>query len=260
MTSATHPTESSSSEVIRVSNAGVSYRRRLSWFGNSNRLWALSDVSMSLHQGETLGVIGANGAGKSTLLRLLAGIIQTDRGTITRTNITVSLLSLQVGFIPDLSGRDNAILSGMLLGLRKRGIIARLDEIIEFSELGERILDPIRTYSTGMRARLGFAVALAVDPDVLLIDEVLGVGDADFAQKSRDAMQTRIQSNRTVVLVTHSESLLRSVCDRAILLHRGRTIADGDLDTVLLLYRRSRKKAEQENFAGVVKPDTEQDR
>lgn len=148
------------------------------------KFWALKDISFDIFHGETLGVIGRNGVGKSTLLCLIAGIIDPDMGTVFRAeNCHASLLSLQVGFVPQLTGRENAVLSGILLGMHRETIESRMEEIIAFSELDEFIDQPIYTYSTGMRARLGFSVAFQTDPDILLVDEVLGVGDADFREK-----------------------------------------------------------------------------
>ena len=176
------------SPLIELRNVGVAFsaQRR---FG-SGKFWALEDVTLNLRHGERLGVIGRNGAGKSTLLRVLAGILQPDRGTVKRAAVTCQLLSLALGFTPYLSGRDNAILSGLMLGLRRREIESRLPSIQEFSELGDFFEQPIATYSAGMVVRLGFSVAIQVEPDVLLIDEVLAVGDAEF-QVNRGVGQPR---------------------------------------------------------------------
>jgi len=229
--------------LLRLENVGVSYRRR----GGLNRrslFWALEDVSFEIYRGETLGVIGRNGVGKSTLLRLLAGIIQPDLGTI-RFDYPchISLLSLQVGFIPQLTGRENAVLSGMLLGMRRKEIEERMGEIIAFAELEDFIDQPISTYSTGMRARLGFSVAFQADPDILLVDEVLGVGDAEFREKSAQAMRQKIRSNRTVVLVSHNQQTIRNLCDRALWIEKGCTRLESDPDSVLKAYSGSLKPA-----------------
>jgi lipopolysaccharide transport system ATP-binding protein len=221
--------------VLSLRNVAVSYRRRtgvLQW----SKYWALKDVSFDVYHGETLGVIGRNGAGKSTLLRLLAGIIAPDRGEIGVNGCRVSLLSLQVGFIPHLTGRQNAILSGMLLGLHRREIERRMDEIVAFSELEEFIDEPVRSYSMGMRARLGFSVACQANPDVLLVDEVLGVGDMAFRKKSSEAMRERIRSNKTVVLVSHSLQIIRDLCDRVIWIDGGKNCLEGRPESVLKQY------------------------
>jgi lipopolysaccharide transport system ATP-binding protein len=179
-----------------------------------------------VRRGEALGIIGKNGAGKSSLLRVLAGIISPDRGAYINHGYRATLLSLQVGFDRRLSGRENVMLSGLLLGLAKSEIVARMEEIIAFSELEEFIDQPIQTYSSGMRARLGFATAFYVRPDVLLIDEVLGVGDAAFVEKSKARMRERIRSD-TTVLVSHNAAAITELCDRAVWLHQGEVRGEG---------------------------------
>lgn len=206
--------------LIRLENVGVRYKKSLS-IRHPEYADALKDISFCVHSGETLGVIGRNGAGKSTLLRLLADIIKPDTGTIRRETRSVAMLSLRVSFMPHLSGRENAIISGIMIGMRRREIENCMDEIIDFSELGDRIDDPVRTYSAGMKARLGFAVAKQADPEVFLIDEVLSVGDAAFKEKSHGAIIDRIRSDRTVVLVSHSEMTIKEYCDRAIWIEDG---------------------------------------
>ena len=202
----------------------------------SPRFWALEDVSFELKRGQRLGIVGRNGAGKSTLLRTLAGIIEPDRGRITRARVTCQLLSLSVGFMQHLSGRDNAILSGLMLGLRRREIMQRLPKIREFSELGAFFEQPISSYSTGMLMRLGFSVALQVEPDILLIDEVLAVGDSDFQEKSGAALRERIHGGTTVVFVSHGDEQVRQVCDRVVWIEHGRSVMEGDVDDVLKAY------------------------
>ena len=225
-----------SDRLIRLDNVGVSYQQRKG-FRKQPKFWALKDISFDIFHGETLGVIGRNGVGKSTLLCLVAGIIDPDMGTVFRAeNCHASLLSLQVGFVPQLTGRENAVLSGMLLGMHRDIIESRMDEIIAFSELDEFIDQPIYTYSTGMRARLGFSVAFQTDPDILLVDEVLGVGDADFREKSSRAMRQKIHSNKTVVLVSHNHQTIRNLCDRVVWIDNGRARLEGDPDTVLKAY------------------------
>jgi lipopolysaccharide transport system ATP-binding protein len=208
-----------------------------------SKFWALKDISFSIYTGETLGIIGKNGVGKSTLLRILAGILAPDKGKIIyyQDKVRISLISLQAGFVPTISGRENAILSGMLLGSTKREIISRMDKIIEFSELHDFIDQPVKTYSTGMRARLGFSVAFYSEPDVILLDEVLGVGDVDFRKKSTDAMKKRIKSNKTVVLVSHNVRLLREVCDRIVWIENGQSKVQGNVNYVIEKYLQSKK-------------------
>ncbi len=225
---------------MSLQNVGVSYRRRagvLRW----SRFWALNNISFDLFRGETLGVIGRNGVGKSTLLQVMAGIISPDKGVIVRNDCSVSLLSLQVGFIPHLTGRENAVLSGMLLGIHRVDIEKAMPEIIEFSGLGEFIDEPVRAYSTGMRARLGFSVSIQINPDVILVDEVLGVGDAEFRKKSNAAMRDKISSDKTVVIVSHDESTLKELCDRVIWVDNQGENKTGGVDDVLLSYQNSFK-------------------
>jgi lipopolysaccharide transport system ATP-binding protein len=214
----------SGKKILDAKNIGICYRQRAGLL-RYDHYWALKDVSFSLHAGETLGVIGANGAGKSTLLRMIAGIVDPDRGELWRQpNMTASLLALNVGFKNELSGRDNAISSGLLLGMRLAQVRLLIDKIHNFSGLGEFFDRPVGSYSTGMRARLGFAVAIHADPDILLIDEVLGVGDQSFKDKSHKAMKEKISSNKTVVLVSHSMDAIKSLCDRVLWIHEGRSI------------------------------------
>lgn len=230
------------SKILSLHNVGLYYTRRQGMF-RRRQYWALRDISFDLNYRETLGVIGRNGVGKSTLLRVLAGIISPNTGRIIthQKKARISLISLQAGFVPSLTGRENAILSGMLLGSSKKEIGSCMEKIIAFSELEDFIEQPVNTYSTGMRARLGFSVAYFADPDVILLDEVLGVGDEVFRKKSTEAMKKRIQSEKTVVLVSHSPSLLREVCDRLIWIEDGKTTAQGDVATVLEEYLETTK-------------------
>jgi len=220
--------------VLSLNNAGSFYKRKRGVFGEP--FWAFKDISFDLYQGDTLGIIGRNGVGKSTLLRMMAGITKPNKGTFVNYGYQVSLLSLQLGFIHYLSGRENAVLSGMLMGLRKKEVKAKMDAIIEFSELGDFIDQPIATYSSGMVARLGFSVAFQVDPDILLIDEVLGVGDAEFSQKSARVMQEKIHSNKTIVFVSHNAVLIQQLCNRVVWIEEGISRAEGEAESVLKEY------------------------
>jgi lipopolysaccharide transport system ATP-binding protein len=222
--------------VITLHQAGVCYRLKRKIAG-SNRYWALNDVTLEVRRGETLGILGSNGAGKSTLMKLMAGIVAPDRGTAWRDpNEKITLLSLGVGFESNLTGRENAILSALLLGLHRQTIDKRLDKIREFSELGEFFEQPVYTYSSGMMARLGFSVAMEVQPDVLLLDEVLSVGDHAFHEKSAQAIRGLMESERTVVLISHDMQTIRELCDRAVWVERGVTKATGTVDEVAALY------------------------
>lgn len=243
-------TDKDSTRILSLENVGLYYSRRLRFLKRS-RFWALQDISFDLRAGETLGVIGRNGCGKSTLLRVVAGIIAPNTGKIivNRPEMRISLISLGAGFIPHLSGRENALLSGMLLGATKNEILSRLDDIVAFSELNDFFDEPVNTYSTGMRARLGFSVAYHLNPDVILLDEVLGVGDEVFKKKSTEAMKERIKSDKTVVLVSHVVPLLREVCDRIVWIENGRTQAQGDASKILGLYMRSITQMNKQPFS-----------
>lgn len=231
--------EHSIQPLLTLREVGAYYLRKRGYFAK-DPYWALKNVSFDLYPGETLGIIGRNGAGKSTLLQLMSGITRPDRGEfINHQGATTALLSLQVGFERELSGRENAILSGMMLGMRRPEIMARLEAIKEFSELGDFFEEPIKEYSTGMVSRLGFSVSFQLDPDILLVDEVLSVGDAQFNQKSAAVMREKIRSNKTIVLVSHSEQTIRELCDRAVWIENGVSQIEGDVETVLDAYRQS---------------------
>ncbi len=197
----------------------------------------LDKVSFQLYEGETLGVIGRNGVGKTTILRLMAGILAPSRGRISmRQGKTAALLSIGLGFKNDLSGRDNALLSAMLQGATLAEATAYLEEIKNFSELGDSFEEPVKTYSAGMRSRLGFTTALLTHVDILLVDEVLSVGDAQFKKKAEEAMKARICGEQTVVFVSHSEPQMKELCDRIIWLEGGRIMAAGEPAAVFFEY------------------------
>jgi len=198
----------------------------------------LDNVSLRVMPGDTLGIVGRNGAGKTTMLRLMAGIIEPHQGLIRRrAGASCALLSLGLGFQDSLSGRDNALLSAMLQGVSKRDALASLDEIREFTELGDSFEEPVKTYSSGMRARLGFASGLLTRVDILLIDEVLSVGDAQFRDKALGAMQQRLGGEQTVVFVSHAEGQLKALCDRAVWIEQGQLRAEGAPEEVIAQYR-----------------------
>jgi lipopolysaccharide transport system ATP-binding protein len=224
--------------VISVEGIGVAYRRR-SGFLRQERFWAINDVSFDVYQGETLGVIGRNGTGKSSLLRVLAGIVKPDKGRVINYGVTASLLSLQVGFVNHLTGRENAILSGMMLGMPRTSVMERLDAIREYSDIGDFFEQPVSSYSSGMRARLGFSVAIHVNPDVILLDEVLGVGDIEFREKSSKTIKNIIKSDKTVVLVSHSGNMIRRLCDRVIWIDNMKTRMQGHPNDVVACYEES---------------------
>jgi ABC-type polysaccharide/polyol phosphate transport system ATPase subunit len=197
---------------------------------------ALTDVSFSVPTGATYGVIGRNGSGKSTALKLVAGITKPTSGSVTVHGRISALIELGAGFHPEISGRENVFINGIMLGLSKREIHNRFDEIVEFAELREFIDAPVKTYSSGMYMRLGFAVAIHVDPDVLLVDEVLAVGDEGFTHKCLDKSAELKRSNKTILLVTHSLGLVERFCDEAVWLDAGMKEADGDPKRVVGAY------------------------
>lgn len=180
------------------------------------RFEALRDINFEIYSGEKFGIIGRNGAGKSTTLGMMAGVLKPDRGIVTVRGRISPLLSLGAGFHPELNGRENIVLNGVLLGLTRKEILSKMDEIIEFSELEEFIDRPVRVYSSGMMARLGFSVVAHLEPEILLIDEVLGVGDVRFQQKCLKKMMGFKESGTTMVLVTHSVASVVNICDRAM--------------------------------------------
>ena len=205
-------------------------RELLPWArGPSHReVWALHDVTFTADRGETLGIIGPNGAGKSTLLGILAGTIQPTRGQITRHGRISAILELGAGFHPDFSGRDNVYMTASLLGLSRAEIDARYPEIVAFSELEPFMEQPIRTFSSGMLLRLAFAIVTSVDPDILIIDEALAVGDERFQKKCVDRILTFREAGKTILVVSHNLHLIRRLCDRVLWLDRGKVMALGD--------------------------------
>ena len=198
---------------------------------------AVKGVSFDVPKGQILGIVGKNGSGKSTLLRAIAGIFSPDEGTIDLHGHTVSLLSIGVGFQSKLSGRENIYLSGMLLGFEKEQIDEKLEEIIEFSELGDFIDRPVKTYSSGMYSKLAFSITAILETEIILIDEVLSVGDAKFKKKSYEKMKSLITNkDRTVVIVSHSSDTLKKLCDTIMWLHEGEMKMIGTCQEVLPLY------------------------
>ena len=213
--------------IITAKNIHYRYNRRH---------WCLEDVSFDLEKGATLGLIGSNGSGKSTLLQLVAGIAKPSSGTIVANTERITLLTLNAGLQGSLTGRLNAQLSGMLLGLTRREVDERIEDVKAFSELGDAFEDRVDTYSVGMRARLGFSMAAQLEPDVLLVDETLGVGDQRFKKKSTAFMKERIAGETTVVLVSHSNSTIRQLCDVALWLEDGRNRMFGPSGDVMDAY------------------------
>ena len=198
---------------------------------------ALDDVTFRVRRGETLGLIGANGAGKSTLLSIVAGTMRPSEGAARTRGTVSSLLELGAGFHPDLTGRENVMLYGAIMGIPRETMRARFDEIVEFAGLREFIEEPVRFYSSGMYVRLGFSVAVQVDPDVLLVDEVLAVGDAEFQRKCLDKMDEFRRAGKSMVLISHDINTIRRVSDRIAYLSHGRVVGLGDPETVAKAYQ-----------------------
>lgn len=200
---------------------------------------ALKEISFEVQRGEVLGIIGRNGAGKSTTLGLIAGVLKPTSGRVVVRGRISPLLELGAGFHPELTGRENIMLNGVLLGLTREVVRSRLDEIIEFSDLGDFIEHPIRVYSTGMIARLGFSVVACLDPEILLIDEILSVGDLDFQQKSLDKMLSFKNGRVTIVFVSHRMRDVKGICDRVIWIEDHVIRREGETEEVVDDYLRS---------------------
>jgi ABC-type polysaccharide/polyol phosphate transport system ATPase subunit len=216
--------------TVRTSFASLLQRRK------PERFWALRHVSVQVNHGESLAVIGPNGAGKSTFLQVLAGIMRPTEGTVDVRGQVSGLLGLGVGFDTELSGVENIRLGGAFLGLDGPRIQELLPEIVDFADLGQFIDAPLKTYSSGMRARLGFSIATAVDPDILLLDEVLATGDASFRAKSKARVIELVRSAKAVVLVTHDMDWVREYCNRAMLIEKGKVVLQGSPDEVTKLH------------------------
>ena len=190
-----------------------------------SRWLAVDDVTFTVKKGESIGFFGPNGSGKSTILGLIAGVLRPDKGTIRVNGRVAPLLELGAGFHPELTGRENIVLNSIFLGMTKREALSKIDAIIEFSGLHDFIDQPIRTYSSGMLARLGFSVAVHVEPEILLVDEILAVGDQSFQQKCIDKMLSFKKSGVTIVLVSHSLEHIRRICDRVAKIENGRLLS-----------------------------------
>ncbi len=211
-----------------------SLKERIVNFGRSNKhkddFFALHDLNLDIKVGQTVGLIGHNGSGKSTLLKVIGGIIRPTTGVLQRRGQVAALLELGAGFHPDLTGRENIFMNGSILGLTRKQLAAKFDEIVEFSGIGEFIETQVKFYSSGMYVRLAFAIAISVEPDILLVDEVLAVGDEAFQQKCMDTIRQFQRDGCTIVLVSHSAEQIRDMCDRVVVLEHGNVIYDGDTE------------------------------
>ena len=248
--------------VIRAEGLGVKYSlhltrkqtvrdtivRRVRREGDPD-FWALRDASFAIMQGESVGVLGPNGAGKSTLLQVLAGILVPSEGIVDVDGHVSSLLTLGVGFDEELSGTDNIRLAGAFMGIEHREIEERLTRIVEFADIGQFIEAPIKTYSSGMRARLGFAIATSVDPDILLLDEVLATGDQTFRAKSKARVLELVKAAKAIVLVTHDMAWVTEYCNRAMLIEKGHVILEGKPGDVVALHEEHSERTRAEKAA-----------
>ena len=222
---------------VYYDKANTLKERILFWNRNRHEVReVLSDITLTIKRGETVALVGVNGSGKSTLLKLMTQIIYPDKGTIKTYGKLVSLLELGAGFHPDFSGRENIYFNASIFGLTKKEIDERLDDIIAFSELGEYIDNPVRTYSSGMYMRLAFSIAINVDAEILLIDEILAVGDQHFQERCYEKMMEPKKEGKTMVFVTHSMSAVKKFCDRAVWLSNGRIRMDGSTEEVVEEY------------------------
>lgn len=242
-------------KVVKVENVGMRFNlssekvddlkdfiiKKLKGNIQYESFWALKNINLELEKGERLGIMGLNGAGKSTLLKIIAGVLKPTEGNVTVRGKIVPLLELGAGFEKQYTGAENIYLYGAMLGYSKEFIQSKYDEIVEFSELGEFINVPIKNYSSGMRSRLGFAIATVVEPDVIILDEVLSVGDAKFRKKCEARIQQMFDKGATVLFVSHSLPQVKRICDRAIILEHGQIIADGKVDEVAAVYEEKSK-------------------
>jgi ABC-type polysaccharide/polyol phosphate transport system ATPase subunit len=200
---------------------------------------AVKDASLSVRNGEVVGIVGRNGSGKSTLLKIIAGVYRPSAGHVTVTGSIAPLIELGAGMNQELTGRENIMLNGLLMGFSKQEMMEREQRIIQFADLGDFIEAPLRQYSSGMYMRLAFAVATEVDPDILVMDEVLAVGDMEFQEKCFDRLRRFRESGKTILIVTHSMNQIEEICSRAIYLDHGRIVADGSPGEVIEQYKRS---------------------
>lgn len=209
---------------------------------NCTKHLALQDISLTIRKGESVGIIGNNGAGKSTMLKMITGVTFPTSGSVTVQGRVAALLELTAGFSSEMTGRENIYLKGYLLGLTESFIKSIEERIIDFAQLGEYIDQPVRTYSSGMRMRLGFSINIHTDPEILVVDEALSVGDANFKKKCKKAINDLIKKDTTVLYVSHSPSGVREICNRAIYLIKGKMVFDGNVDEALQIYEANNAK------------------
>jgi len=222
--------------LVDVNDVCISYSQGTSLFRSQRVVVAIESLNFQIHAGDSIGILGRNGSGKSTLLRAIAGIIRPDSGSIDVATDSVSLLALGVGYDPNLPAVSNVIMNGMLLGMSKKAMKALVADVFSFAELEDFYTAPLKTFSAGMRSRLAFSTAIHIQPELLLIDEVLSVGDKDFRSKSEQVIHERFGSGQTNVLVTHNVNAISQLCNRAIWIEHGELQADGAAPDVVKAY------------------------
>lgn len=236
--------------AIKVENVGMTFRivnnktrsiknyliQRIKRKISYKEFKALQNVNFEVYKGEVVGLVGLNGAGKSTLFKIIAGVLKPTYGTVVKHGSVAPLIELGAGFNGELSGIENIYLNGLLLGYSKKFIKEHMDEIIEFADIGDFIYNPVNNYSSGMKARLGFAIATAVQPDILIVDEVLSVGDFKFKQKCEVRIQEMISKGTTVLIVSHSQGLIEKICDRVVWLEKGQVKEIGNTKEIMKKY------------------------
>lgn len=203
----------------------------------TDSFWALKDVSIEIVKGETVGIIGPNGSGKSTLLKLIAGVSKPSKGTIVVSGRIAPLIELGAGFHPELTGKENVFLNGVILGMSRKEVEGKFQDIVDFAELWEFIDQPVKHYSSGMYLRLAFAVAVHIDPEILLIDEILAVGDASFQKKCMKRMKEFSASGKTIIMVSHALEAMSSFCQRGIYINKGNVVFDGSIEQAIEKYQ-----------------------
>ena len=231
----------------RIASSKSLRLRELLSFGKKRHtqdFWALQDVDLEVEPGTTLGILGRNGAGKSTMLQIISGVLQPTTGTVTVNGRLTAIFGLGSGFNPEFTGRENAMMNGLILGIDRHEMLERFEEIEAFADIGDFMEHPVKTYSSGMKSRLGFAVAVNVDPDILVIDEALSAGDAAFKKRALQRMYDLRDSGTTVLFVSHSMGMVNRFCTDAVLLHRGHVISRGTPDEVVGLYRDTLEKSQ----------------
>ncbi len=238
-------------ELVAEDNRHPLVRKISRLWQRPEEFWALRDISFEVNRGETLGIIGHNGAGKSTILKLLAGITRPSAGRIIINGRLAALIEVGSGFHPELSGRENVYLSGSILGMRRAEIARKLNSIIDFAGLRQFIDTPVKRYSSGMLVRLGFSIAAHLDPEILLLDEVLAVGDAAFQTKCMDRVNELRRTGRTIVFISHDLNAVERICDRVLLLQRGQIIANGSPLEVIEQYKTSVASGAVSAFEGI---------